>query len=232
MMQNLEWRILAQLRIWVFRIAIVAPGCILAAAAAPRLISGLAVEHAFPVPFFMNANDPLPALAYQQAREALARANSSDGQAKIAEAEAAYLGGSPARDVLPILKSALDHAPSSARGWTLLAELEVSQEPKNGAAAVGLALQLAPYDYWLAARRANVGAGLWNALDIDQRDLVLRQTRLLWSEEQLRGSLGTLFASQDGAALVGRAFAEDPDILRELNRRAMRDSLRNLITPP
>jgi len=216
---------------WVLRTAIVLPGVLLAGAAFARLISGLALEAAFPVPFFINANAPLPSPAYEGAREALAHASHSDGQAKITEAEAASLAGAPPPDVLPILISALEDAPSSARGWTLLAELDAPQDPKTAAAALGMALQLAPFDYWLGSRRANVGARLWDALGSDARDSLLFQTRLLWSEEQLRDSVVGLFATQQGAALVGRAFVEDPDTLRELNRRAIRDSLRNLSAP-
>src|SRR5580693_1600107 len=106
---------------WTLRIAILAPAIVLAGVALPRLVSGFALAAAFPVPFFINANDPLPRTAYEQARGALAHASRSDGQTKITQAEAAYLAGSPVEDVQSLLIPALDHAPSSARGWALLA---------------------------------------------------------------------------------------------------------------
>jgi hypothetical protein len=136
---------LARLCIWVLRVAIFAPGLVLAGAALPRLASGFALAAASPVPLFIHANAQLPTTAYKEARDALAHASNSDGQAKIWEAEAAHLAGSPAQDVQSILISALERAPASARGWTLLAEIEAARDPKGAASAIGFALQLAPF---------------------------------------------------------------------------------------
>jgi hypothetical protein len=231
MIQKSQRPMLARLCIWVLHVAIFAPAIVLAGAALPRLVSGFALAPALPVPYLIGAKEELPTTAYKAARDALAHASNADGQAKIWQAEAAYLAGSQVQDVQSTLSSALDRAPSSAQGWTLLAEIQATRDPKGAASALGLALQLAPFDYWLASRRANVGARLWNGLNVEERDLLLRQTRLLWSEEQLRDKIGPLFATQEGAALAGHAFADDPDILRELNRRATRDDLRNFVAP-
>ena len=221
--ENTERGIHTKLGIVALRILFAVPGIALIGAAVPRLMSGLAVEAAFPVPSYIEGNIQLPKTAYAQAQDVLARANIADGQTKILQAEAAYLAGSPIEKVESILKPALGYAPSSARGWTLLAELEVAKQPQIGASALALGLQFAPFDYWLAGRRANVGAQLWNEMDADGKNSLLRQTRLLWSEEQFRGKIAALYMTESGRALVARAFADEPDTLRELNRRTMRD---------
>jgi hypothetical protein len=223
--------ILAKLCIWVLRTVIFAPAVVLASLALPRLVSGLALLLVLPVPYLIDANGQLPARAYKAAQDVLAHASNSDGQAKIWQAEAAYLAGSPVKDVQSILIPALDRMPSSPQGWTLLAEIEAAGNPKRAASALGLALQLAPFDYWLASRRANVGARLWGTLSMEESDELLRQTRLLWSEEKLRDRIVSLFATQEGAVLAGRAFANDPDVLRELNRGALGANTRHLVTP-
>jgi hypothetical protein len=223
--------ILAKACIWVLRTVIFAPAVVLASLALPRLMSGLALLLVLPVPYVIDANGQLPARAYKAAQNVLAHVSTFDGQAKIWQAGAAYLAASPVEDVRSILVPALERTPSSPEGWTLLAEIEAPGNPKRAASALGLALQLAPFDYWLASRRANAGARLWDALSMEERDSLLRQTRLLWSEKQLRDKIVSLFAAPEGAALAGRAFANDPDILRELNRRASSANTHHLVTP-
>ena len=231
MTRNPERGFFRKLRTSAIRTLIFVPGFLLAGAAVPRLISGLALEAAFPAPIYMDANVQLPRAAYEQARKALSQADPRDGQAKIAEAEAAHLAGYPAQEILPKLIVALNHAPGSAKGWALLAELQASQKPQSGAAALGLALEFAPFDYWLAGRRVNMGAQIWDALNTDDRASLLRQTRLLWTDEQLRNNLPPLLATEPGLRLINRAFADDPDTLRALNRWSLRDSLHNLTAP-
>ena len=231
MVQKPQRPMLARIHVWVLRLAMLFPAIILAGTAMPRLVSGFALAMALPVPYLIDANEHLPTTAYKAARDALAYGSTFDGQMKIWEAQAAYLAGSRSEDVQPILASALDRAPSSAQGWTLLAEIEASRDPERAASALGLALQLAPFDYWLGPRRVSVGSGLWNVLNVEQRDSLLRQVRLLWSEPQLRAALEAAFATQQGGALAARAFADEPDVLRELNRRVTRDKLRNFVAP-
>jgi hypothetical protein len=209
----------------VFRILLLAPAVALLIPAIPRLYSGTAVEAAFPVPVYMAMDVVLPHAAYEGAARALSHAAAQDGEARIAQAEAAALAGHPAAEIAALLQAGLTRAPMSVRGWTLLAEL-----PPTGPAprrqALRNAIALGPYEVSLSGRRVRRAALLWEEMTPEAREATLRQARLLWREPALRGQIRPLLRAPGGAVLLTRAFAQDPASLAALNRWAVRDRLR------
>ena len=203
---------------WLLRIGLLLPVLLVTAAAIPRIVSGLALEAAFPVPSYIVKNVVLPRKSYAAAAIVLSHADSRDGETQILRAEAAHLGGMPDAQVIPIVENGLGHDPAYARGWTLLSELLRQTDRARASKALTIALELAPYDYFLAGRRARDGAMLWDAMSDDGRGLLLRQAGLLWSEPQLRDQVMPLLDTPGGAALMTRALKDNPDQIRALNR--------------
>ena len=211
------------LRLVAQNAALLAPAVLILSIAVPRLQPALAVERAYPVPAYVSDNVQVPHEAYHEAAQSLALASDSDGEAQIARAEMLLLSGEPVHGLIGLTKRALGRDPSSARGWALLAALEELSNPSAAADALGLSLELAPYDYWLAGQRAARGARLWPHLTGATRQSVVRQVQLLWSEPSLRASVPALLGQAHGAELVHLALAGEPDQVRALNREILRE---------
>lgn len=207
---------IAHLRIVLMRAVLFAPAILLATAALTQLPSALAHERAFPVPTFMSMNIPLAEGAYPQTASILNSANATDGEAHIFEAEAAMIAGTPTAEVREILRSALNRAPSSALGWTLLAEAEAQTDQAHAASALATAFALAPHDYLLTPRQSFIAAALWPSLSEETRNLALRRARLLWTEQRLRPIILQLAQDEAGAQLMTQAFVDEPDALAAL----------------
>ena len=182
------------------------------------LCDGVARNNAVPVPVYMTAGKTLPLKAYRVASDALANANNEDGIAAVFRAEAALRAGAPAQSVMPILKTALTHAPSSARGWLLLSKVELELHSADAANSLTMSLMLAPYDFWTIGERARLSAILWNKLQVDAQVQALSQTRLLWSEPQLHNQLYQLAYAPGGAALISLSFKGQDATIRDINR--------------
>lgn len=217
-------------RALALRLLLILPAVVLFLSAVPRLLSGRAIDAAFPVPVYIAADVPLPRAAYMAAEAALAHASPGDGEAWVSRAEAAALAGEPANRVLPIVQAGLAKTPASASGWTLLAELQAAGDPWQSASALQLAFDFGPNDFWLGGRRAALGAALWPSLSDPMRERVLRQVRLLWTEPQLRPELRRVLATPAGAVLLKRAFESAPETLREINRWITREKLRDALS--
>ena len=203
---------------WMLRIGLLLPVVLVTVAAIPRIVSGLALETAFPVPSYIVKNVVLPRKSYAAAAIVLSHADPRDGETQILRAEAAHSGGAPDSQVIPIVENGLGYNPTSARGWTLLSELLMSSDRQRAGKVLITALEMAPYDYFLAGRRARDGALLWDVIPDDGRPLLLRQTRLLWTEAFLHDELLPLVQTPGGAPLMTRALGEDPVTIRALNR--------------
>ena len=195
------------------------PALVLCVYAIPHFMNGVAVDGAIPVPNYMIAQIAMPKPAYVDAVMALRQASPRDGYAAIARAEAALHAGAPPFSQAPVLAQGLTQEPASARGWLLLSNVWASTTDKKKAAqALAQALLLAPHEYWLIGLRARQAAFLWPYLDADTQALALEQARMLWEEPILRGQLQPLLSSPEGVRLVARAFAGQPDEIREMNR--------------
>jgi hypothetical protein len=206
-------------------LSLTVPALLVTLAAVPRIATGIALESAFPVPTYIAMNVRLPDKSYKAAATLLNRASQSDGDTQILRAEAVHLGGAPNSEVGPIIQNGLSSDPASSRGWTLLSETLISTNRARSAKALGIALELAPYDYYLAGRRARDGAALWDALQADSRELLIRQAALLWTEPLLHGEIMPTLSAPGGAALMARALSEGPDQIRKLNQWVARHRL-------
>lgn len=192
---------------------------------------GAAVDAAVPVPNYMIAAIAMPNAAYVDAALALETADPRNGEAAVERAEAIMHSGAAKARVAAILADGLSREPASARGWTLLCEAELRSDKKAAARALGQALVLAPRDYWLMEARVQDAALLWPALDPDMQAMALRQTRLLWEEPELRRELLQLLRAPEGVAITARAFANDEDQIRAMNRWLSRERSENPGSP-
>lgn len=191
---------------------------LLCLAAVPRLMSGLAVDAAFPVPVYLVMNHPLPQRSYLVAADILGAADGRDGRTAILRAEAMAAGGEPAGRILPLVKKGLSLAPASVRGWLLLSEALRDRKPADAGAALTVALSLAPYDYTVAGRRARDVVRQWGALDTVAKQDGIRQLRLLWEEPFLHAELEPLFHLKRAPELMAQALKYEPEEIRALNR--------------
>ena len=204
--------------LWTGRLLLFLPAVLLLMAAVPRFESGLAVDAAFPVPVYMVVNAPLPANSYRAAADVLAGADSRDGRSMLERAEAASMAGDPQAAVVDMLRSALAEAPASVRGWTLLAEQLLKQDPKAATTSLEHSLLLGRYEYFVAGKRARVAAAVWDQLSPGAREAMILQTRLLWPDIVLRRDIASLLSTPGGSDLMNRAFRNDPEQVRALNR--------------
>jgi tetratricopeptide (TPR) repeat protein len=188
-------------------------------AVVPRFVSGLNIEAAYPVSVYVVMNYPVSQKRYAQAARFLAAADPNDGNSLITAAEASADGGTDRALVIKLVRQGLVHEPTSARGWTLLAEeLTAAGDRRVAAKALSLALTLGPYDYWIAERRARLAATLFDELQPEDQRAAETQARLLWETDSLRPAIPTLVQSQQGARLMTRALQDEPDQVRLLNR--------------
>jgi len=211
--------------LWIGRLAMLLPACAVIALAVPRLLSGFALEAAFPATTEITMNFTPPQASNRTVAQILSHASPSDGETQLLRAEAAANAGLPPATVIPIVRSALIREPSVARGWVLLAALLRDHDPKGAAAAFSLAVELAPREYYLVIPQAFVGASLWDYLSKDAQAKVVDDARILITSTELRGGLHSLIAASGGPELVSRALAGHPEQLRALNRSLARERL-------
>lgn len=197
---------------------VVATAVLLAMQGMVLLRDGVARNNAVPVPTYLTAGRVLPLNAYRSAASALAGANEENGNSAIFAAEAALLAGEAPQRVAASLKTALTHSPASVRGWTLLSKAEFKSHSADAVRSLTTALMLGPYDFWTLGERVRLSAQLWDRLSADSKAQALAQTRLLWSEPELRSQLQLLAASPKGGELITRAFQGQEGAIREINR--------------
>jgi hypothetical protein len=211
---------------WGIRVGLLMPVLLLVALALPRFNTGFLLEKSFPATDFIQTDVPLPATTYRDVARLLASASPNDSETGLLQAEAALNAGVPPAEVLPKLESALEHSPSAARGWIILASLWTDSDPRKAAQALSFAVDLAPREYYLILPRLLVGAPLWRDLPDTARAKLLSDARALAGDETRRGQLRLLLARRGGAELLVRAFAGRPEVLRELNRELALERLR------
>lgn len=216
---------LSPVQSWLVRAALVLPALAISVTGLPRLVSGFAQEAAFPVPVYMAMNVVLPQKAYSSAAQVLSHAGSANGGLQVARGEALLHAGGRPQDAIAALKSGLSHAPAEARGWIVLAEALGPQDPRKAAAALSLALELAPREYYLVSPRLIAGAPLWAYLPDEDRSVLLNDTRQVFEDFRLAQTRETLLRTPGGPALVTRAFAGQNEQLRALNRMRARKRL-------
>jgi hypothetical protein len=205
------------------RLLLPVPAIALLLLAFQHLTSGIADEKAAPAIANMASDTPLPPAMYRAAARILSGATMRDGDSQIARAEAMADAGAPRNEVLPVINAALAHSPAAARGWLVLAGLLGKTDPPHAVAALSVAIEIAPREYFLVPLRARVGAPLWRYLSGNAQAVLLDDARLLADDPGLRPQFLALLAAPDGAALATRALAGDPRRIRALNRGLVRE---------
>jgi O-antigen ligase len=212
-------------RVEIARMSLAIPALIVGALSIPRLVSGIALETAFPASVYVTMNVALPHDTYVATAEALARADQDDGETKISRGEAELHAHPGSRDqAATVLADGLARSPMSARGWTLLAIALGREHPRQAASALSMAFELAPYDFWLIGLREQAGAPIVNYLSPETRSALIQETRLLWNDPQFVPLIYPLFL-QGGGKLFALAFADQPNELKAINRRVARQLL-------
>jgi hypothetical protein len=203
---------------FIGRALLLLPAILLALFALPKFLSGRELDAAFPVPVYVAMNVTLPPRSYGDAAARLGRARDADGGMALMQAELLALQNGHDARVPALAGQGLSATPASARGWLVMAEAQRDFNPAFAARALGMALGLAPYDYWIAGRRAVDAARLYPHLRGETRAMAERQAQMLWDEPRLRPQLFTVLASPGGSDLVTAAFRARIDDLRALNR--------------
>jgi hypothetical protein len=216
-------RILRQFGMCLLRGVLLSPAVILAVAAAPHLVSGIARELTFPVPQFIATGRTAPVESYRETGQILASAAAVDGESAILSAQALYLAGGKGEGLARQTEWGLSRDPASGAGWTLLAALRASADRKAAADALTVSLEFAPYDRPLAPWRTKVAAALWNRLSPDAQSGEIREIQQLWEgENDQRRAVVELLSVPGGTQLSEAALRDRPEDLRRLNRMAMR----------
>jgi hypothetical protein len=198
--------------------ALAIPAFFLIIVAWPRFQEGLTHDAAMPVPVFMIEQHPLPKSLYGGAAAILAGADAADGDQAIAGAEAAMYAGQSGASQVDRIAQGLSHMPGYVRGWTLLAAAGSAARPDLARKSLSLALQLAPYEYWIGGYRAQLAARMWGDLDADTRETARNQVRLLWREPIMRPALAPLSTSPAGVSIIREAFSDTQGELLDVNR--------------
>lgn len=194
------------------------PALLLAVSGIIHLQNGRYEEAAFPVPLDQSLNFSLSRAAYIDAANILRHTNIDDGNSQLSMAEARFYSGAKAQYLVSEAETGLAHAPASAEGWAFYAEALEDIEPAKAAQALGEAFTLAPYDFFWAGHRAQLAARLWNYLSSETKNAALRQAQILWSEPRLHDEILLLLDKPDGGKLLTRAYANEPDTIRAINR--------------
>ena len=211
--------------LWFGRLAMLLPACVVVTLAVPRLLSGFALEAAFPATAYLAMNVPLPRATDRSIAQILSQAPLADGETQVLRAQAAADAQFSPATTIEMTTTALAHAPAAARGWLVLAELMRDRRRNEAASALSLAIELAPREYYLVGLQARAGAPLWNVLPKDVQAKLLNDARLVARKTELRSDLRALLNVPGGPALLTRAFADHPEQLRALNRSLARERL-------
>lgn len=201
------------------------PAAVLAFFAYAHFRDGLAQDGAVPVPVYMVAQRPLPAVAFVHASESLADASPRDGEPILQRTEARMRAGENPEILKTAAQDGISRMPASPRGWLLLSELTSHSDKNLAGQALAQSMLLGPREYWLIAPRLVDAAKQWQNLDRDTQAAVITQVRLLWNTPLLQPKMATLCATPEGAALVTRAFSADE--VRAINRWLTRERERS-----
>jgi len=210
---------------WLMRAALALPLAVVVLAAVPRFVTGIALEAAFPATAYMALNIAQSKAVDNQTATILSHASPMDGGTQIARGEAAMLAGQPPQRVIPIVEAGLANAPSSARGWIVLARLLGARDPKRAAASLALAVELAPREYFLVVPRIEAAAPIWPYLPETTRQVVMDDTRRLLASPNDHLTVREILHIPGGTEIVTEAFSGHLDLLRAFNRSLARERL-------
>ncbi len=195
--------------------------------ATPRLIEGVGAERALPAVNAAVNGGRLPIERWRYAADDLASTLPDDGDGLIRRAEMMYLAANGNAQGLAQAKSVvtdgLTRAPTNPRGWTLLCEIDARIARSEAPRCMDTGFFVAPFDWFVAPRRALLAADLWPTLDTDVQEAAARRVRLMWESDhwddhRVRDVLYDVYKMPNGAALLTAGFKFNKDELREFNR--------------
>lgn len=193
----------------------------------PRLIEGVGTERALPAVNAAVAGERLPIARWQLAAHDLAVTMPENGDGLIRRAETVFLAANGNAEGLAQARSVvvdgLTRAPMNPRGWTLLCEIDARIAPADAPRCMDTGFFVAPFDWFVARRRALLAADLWPTLDSDVQGAAARRIRLMWESDRwddhrVKFALLDVYRAPNGAALLTAGFKDDREQLRAFNR--------------
>jgi hypothetical protein len=198
----------------------------------PRLVEGIGAERALPAVNAGISGDRLPLERWRYAADDLASTMPENGDGLVRRAEMTFLAANGNTSGLAQARSevieGLTLAPTNPRGWTLLCEIDARIAPTEAAHCMDTGFFVAPFDWFVAGRRALLAADLWPRLDADVQEAAARRVRLMWESDhwddhRVKFALLDVYRAPNGAALLTAGFHNDREELREFNRWVIRE---------
>jgi len=202
--------------------------------AVPRLIEGVGAERALPAVNAGVSGDRLPIDRWRYAANDLSLTMPNNGDGLIRRAEMLYLAANGNLEGMAQAKAVvidgLTLAPANPRGWTLLCEIDARIALSEAPRCMDTGFFVAPFDWFVARRRALLAAQLWPMLDADTQEAAARRVRLMWESDhwddhRVKFALYDVYQAPNGAALLTAGFRSDKDELREFNRWLIRQQM-------
>ena len=192
---------------------LLAPPLALGVMAVPRFAAGLRAAHIDGVVSDRLSGYRIKPAQSRAAESALASALPADGDSEIWRAELIAVraaGDGPAlKRAATLARDGLRKSPASARGWTLLCELDMHIARAAAPSCMDTAFYVGPFDWFVAERRTILSAYLFPQLDPDTKAAAARRLRLVWNDAGLRWVAYEAAEAPNGAALVVAAFEGD-----------------------
>jgi hypothetical protein len=202
--------------------------------ATPRLIEGVGAERALSAVNAAVNGTRLPIDRWRLAADDLGTTLPDNGDGQIRRAEMIYLAANGDTAGLAaaraVVVDGLTLAPANPRGWTLLCEIDARIARAYAPRCMDTGFFVAPFDWFVAGRRALLAADLWPVLDADVQDAAARRVRLMWESDhwddhRVKFVLFDVYQAPNGAALLTAGFKADKDELREFNRWLIRQQM-------
>ena len=205
--------------------------------ALPRIVEGIGIERALPVVRSATVGQTLSLDRYRGAADDLTSTmpENGDGLVRLAEMMALAANNEPrglSRARAMVVRG-LALAPLNPRGWTLLCEIDSHVVKADAPRCMDTGFFVAPFDWFVAGRRALLAAALWPTLDADVRNAAARRVRLMWEadhwwfDHRVKLVLYDVYRAPNGAALLNAGFQDDPDELRSFNRWLIQQQMNN-----
>lgn len=197
------------------RALLLVPAAIIAVFAAPKFVSGLALDLAFPVPVYLVTGVRLSQDTLRATYDVLAGAGDVDPSVRVTRAEAAAKAGLDPAIAIDLARTALKESPAQQRGWLLLAQ---TANPATATRSLTMSTYTGPFEYYSLPVHVRATQRLLPNLGGDDRKTALRQVKQLWLQEMFHPRLYRLMATKEGAAVMWEATKDDFDEVRAINR--------------
>ena len=193
--------------------------------ALPRISQGAEIERTDVAWNSLVQGPRLSRTGYARAEQSLTDVAPADGATLVRKAAFTALGSGDMKKAATVAREAVEASPADPQAWTLFCEILAQRDVGRAARCLDTALVVAPFDWFVAGRRAALAATLWPALTDDTREAAARETRRLWTTDGLRDQLWGVMQRPHAADLVLFALRGDRESLRAFNRWYIRKEL-------